>query len=129
MRGSLPDDNFKDKKMNIAVFASGRGSNFAAIIRAAKKGIFKANLALLVCDQPKAGAILKAKRAGIRTALIKREDFASKKDFEAEILKNLREEKIDLIVMAGFMRMLSEEFVQAYAGRIINIHPALLPSF
>ena len=115
--------------MNIAVFASGRGSNFAAIIRAAKKGIFKGTIALLVCDQPKAGAIAKAKRAGIKTALIKREDFTSKKDFEAQILKNLREEKIDLIAMAGFMRMLSPEFVQAYAGRIINIHPALLPSF
>ena len=129
VRGSLPDDDNKDKKMNIAVFASGRGSNFAAIIRAAKKGIFKGTIALLVCDQPKAGAIAKAKRAGIKTALIKREDFTSKKDFEAQILKNLREEKIDLIAMAGFMRMLSPEFVQAYAGRIINIHPALLPSF
>ena len=129
MRGSLPDENNKDKKMNIAVFASGRGSNFAAIIRAAKKGVFKASLALLVCDQPKAGAVLKAKRARIKSALVKRKDFASSKDFESEIIKNLREEKIDLIVMAGFMRMLSPEFVQAYAGRIINIHPALLPSF
>ena len=126
MRRSLPDENNKDKKMNIAVFASGRGSNFAAIIRAAKKGVFKATLALLVSDQPKAGAMLKAKRAGIKVALVKREDS---KDFESEIIKNLREEKIDLIVMAGFMRMLSPEFVQAYAGRIINIHPALLPSF
>ena len=115
--------------VNIAVFASGRGTNFAAIIRAAKKGVFKADLALLVCDQPKAGAIVKAKRAGIKVALIKREDFPGKKEFEEEIIKNLEAEKIGLIVLAGFMRMLSLEFVQRYNGRIINIHPALLPSF
>jgi phosphoribosylglycinamide formyltransferase-1 len=115
--------------VNIAVFASGRGTNFAAIIRAAKKGVFKADLALLVCDQPKAGAIAKAKRAGIKVALIKREDFPGKKEFEEEIIKNLEAQEIGLIVLAGFMRMLSLEFVQRYNGRIINIHPALLPSF
>jgi phosphoribosylglycinamide formyltransferase-1 len=98
-------------------------------IQAVKKGKIKANLALLVCDNPKAGAIGRAKRAGIKLALVKREDFSSKKDFEAKIIEHLRENKIDLIVMAGFMRMLSAEFVGVYKDRIINIHPALLPSF
>ena len=115
--------------MNIAVFASGRGSNFSAIARAHKKAKFKANLTLLVSDNLKAGAIAKAKRAGVKVALVKREDFASKKDFEAAIIEHLEENKIDLIVMAGFMRMLSPEFVNRYKNRIINIHPALLPSF
>ena len=115
--------------MNIAVFASGRGTNFGAIIRAVKRGKIKANLSLLVCDNPKAGAIGRAKRAGIKVALIKREDFASKKDFEAKITQYLAENKIDLIALAGFMRMLSPEFVGRYTGRILNIHPALLPSF
>ncbi len=115
--------------MNIAVFASGRGTNFGAIIRAAKKGKIKANLSLLVCDTPKAGAIGRAKRAGIKIALIKREDFTNKEDFENKIIAHLEENKIDLIVLAGFMRMLSPEFVERYTSRILNIHPALLPSF
>jgi phosphoribosylglycinamide formyltransferase-1 len=115
--------------MNIAVFASGRGTNFGAIIRAVKKGKIKARLSLLVCDNPKAGAIGRAKRAGIKVALVKREDFAAKKDFEAKIIGHLEENKVDLIVLAGFMRLLSPEFVGRYTGRILNIHPALLPSF
>ncbi len=115
--------------MNIAVFASGRGTNFAAVIRAVKKGKIKANLALLVSDNPKAGAVAKAKRAGIKVALVKREDFASKQEFENKIIEHLENEKIDLIVLAGFMRILGPELVQKYTGRILNIHPALLPSF
>jgi phosphoribosylglycinamide formyltransferase-1 len=115
--------------MNIAVFASGRGTNFGAIRRAIKSGKIKANLSLLVCDNPKAGAIGRAKRAGVKLALIKREGFANKKDFEAKIIAHLEENKIDLIVLAGFMRLLSPEFVSKYQGRILNIHPALLPSF
>jgi len=115
--------------VNIAVFASGRGTNFGAIIKATKLGKIKANLSLLVCDNPKAGAIGRAKRAGIKIALVKREDFTDKKDFEAKIIQHLEENKIDLIVLAGFMRMLSPEFVRRYTGRILNIHPALLPSF
>ena len=115
--------------MNIAVFASGRGTNFAAIIRAVKKGAIKANLALLVCDQPGAGAIARAKRAGIKVALVKREGFATKKDFEAKIIQHLEENKIDLIVLAGYMRIVEAELLAKYRGRILNIHPALLPSF
>ena len=115
--------------MNIAVFASGRGTNFGAIIRAVKKGKIKASLSLLVCDNPKAGAIGRAKRAGIKVALVQRKDFATKKDFEAKIVEHLEADKIDLIVLAGFMRLLSPEFVSRYKGRIVNIHPALLPCF
>jgi phosphoribosylglycinamide formyltransferase-1 len=115
--------------MNIAVFASGRGTNFAAIIRAVKKGAIKANLALLVCDQPGAGAIARAKRAGVKVALVKREGFATKKDFEAKIIQHLEENKIDLIVLAGYMRIVGAELLAKYRGRILNIHPALLPSF
>ncbi len=115
--------------MNIAVFASGRGTNFSAIIKAVKKGKIQANLSLLVSDNPAAGAIGRAKRAGIKFALVERKDFAAKGDFEAKIIEYLEENKIDLIVLAGFMRMLSPEFVERYKGRILNIHPALLPSF
>lgn len=115
--------------MNIAVFASGRGTNFSAIVRAVKKGIIKANLSLLICDNPKAAVLTAAARAGIKSALVKRQDFTHKEEFENKIIQCLEEEKIDLIVLAGFMRILSPEFVQKYKGRILNIHPALLPSF
>lgn len=115
--------------MNIAVFASGRGTNFSAIIRATKLGKIKANLSLLVCDNPGAGAIGRAKRAGIKVAKVLREDFATKRDFEAKIIQHLEANKIDLIALAGFMRMLSPEFVNRYKNQILNIHPALLPSF
>ncbi len=115
--------------MNIAVFASGRGTNFQAVIRAVKRGKIKANLALLVSDNPNAQAIQMAKQAGIGVALVERKDFISKKDFEDKIIQYLHESKIELIVLAGFMRVLSPEFVRKYRNRILNIHPALLPSF
>jgi phosphoribosylglycinamide formyltransferase-1 len=127
--GVYPEPKIRENKMNIAVFASGRGTNFGAVIRAVKKGKIKANLSLLVCDNPQAGAIGRAKRAGIKVALVQREDFATKRDFEAKIIEHLETEKIDLIALAGFMRMLSAEFVHRYKGHILNIHPALLPSF
>jgi len=115
--------------MNIAVFASGNGSNFSAIAKARKSGKIKGDLALLVCDNPQAGVIRRAKRAGTRIALVQRKDFISKKDFEEKIIGLLKENNIGLIVLAGYMRILSPEFVEAYRGRIINIHPSLLPSF
>jgi len=115
--------------MNIAVFASGRGSNFTAIIQAAKKGKLKGNLALLICDNHQAGAISRAKRAKIKVAEILREDFASKAEFENKIIRTLKDYKIDLIVLAGFMRLLSPDFVRLYQGRIMNIHPSILPAF
>jgi phosphoribosylglycinamide formyltransferase-1 len=115
--------------MNIAVFASGRGSNFSAIARAIKKGKVRANLALLVCDNPKAAVIAKAKRAGVKIEFVKREGFASRKEFEEAIIAKLKENDIGLICLAGFMRILGEDLIEAYKNRIINIHPALLPSF
>lgn len=120
MRQGLSDENDMGEKMKIAVFASGRGTNFAAIIKAVKSGKIKARLALLVCDNPRARAIERAKKAGIKVALLKR---------EAEIIRALKEDKIGLIVLAGFMRLLSAEFVRKYKGRIMNIHPSLLPAF
>ena len=114
---------------NIAVFASGRGSNFSAIAAAIKNKKVRANLALLVCDNPKAFVLKKAQKAKVKTVLVRRPDFSSKKYFEAEIINRLKENKIDLIVLAGYMRILSAEFVNKYRGRIINIHPSLLPAF
>jgi phosphoribosylglycinamide formyltransferase-1 len=114
---------------NIAVFASGRGSNFSAIAIAVKKRVLKCNISLLVSDNPKAPVLQKAKRARIKTLLVQREDFPTKKEFEDYIIKHLKDNKIDLVVLSGFMRILSPDFVRRYKGRIVNIHPALLPSF
>ncbi len=115
--------------MNIAVFASGRGSNFSAIAKVIRQKKIKANLRILVCDQPQASVIKRAQSAKVRVVLVRREDFASRLDFEEAILQRLKDYKIDLIVLAGFMRVLSPPFVKRYANRIMNIHPSLLPSF
>lgn len=126
----MPDEDDKDKRMkNIAVFASGRGTNFAAIVREVKKGKIKAHLALLLCDQPDAPVLKKAKKFGVKIALVKREGFLTRDAFEEKIIEYLEAEKVDLIVLAGFMRVLGAKLVGAYRNKIINIHPALLPSF
>lgn len=114
---------------NIAVFASGRGSNFEAIAKAVRSGKVKAGLALLVCDNPKAQVLRRAKKFGIKIALVERSQFLSRDAFEEKIIQYLEENKIDLVIMAGFMRMLGPRLIKSYKSRIINIHPALLPSF
>ena len=114
---------------NIAVFASGNGSNFQAIAEASIKGMLKAKLKLLVCDSPRAFVLSRAKKFKVKTCLINPRDYLSKKDFEHEVINALKAERIDLIVLAGFMRILSPDFVKRYKNKIINIHPALLPSF
>lgn len=115
--------------MNIAIFCSGNGTNLQAIIDSHKRGYLKVNLGLVVSDVPTCYALERAKGAGIKTLVVERKHFDSKEEFEREILKNLKKEKIDLIVLAGYMCMLSTDFVKEYEYRILNIHPALLPSF
>jgi phosphoribosylglycinamide formyltransferase 1 len=115
--------------MNLAVFASGRGSNFVAIAKAIKQNKINARLRILVCDQPLAPVVVRAQALGVRVVLIRREDFFRRADFEAAIIRCLENYKVDLIILAGFMRLLSPGFVQRYHNRIINIHPSLLPAF
>jgi len=117
------------RKANIVVFASGTGSNFSAVVRAVKTGVIKANVALLICDNPDAPVINKAVKAKIKTVIIAAKDFPSRDSFEKAVIGVLRSCNADLIVLAGFMRILSPSFVKRYPKRIINIHPALLPSF
>lgn len=115
--------------MNLAVFASGRGSNFSAIAKAIKQGKVKAKLQILVCDKPEALVIKRAQTLGVRVVLVRREDFISRLGFEAAIIQRLKNYKIDLIVLAGFMRLLSPDFVKRYRNRVMNIHPSMLPAF
>jgi phosphoribosylglycinamide formyltransferase-1 len=115
--------------MNIAVFASGRGTNLSAIIRAVKKGKIKANLALVVSDNKRAGALKRARRAGIKALFVDYGKFPSKREYEEEIIRNLEQENIELIVLAGYMRIVGPELIEKYRNKILNIHPAILPSF
>ena len=115
--------------MNIAVFCSGSGTNLQAIIDSQKKGYIKAEIKLVVSDTPGCYALKRAEDSGIKTVVVERKNYKAKKDFEAEIINILKKEGISLIVLAGYMRMLSEDFIRAYENKILNIHPALLPSF
>ncbi|MBU1933416.1 MAG: phosphoribosylglycinamide formyltransferase [Candidatus Omnitrophica bacterium] len=115
--------------MNIAVFCSGNGTNLQAIIDAQKKGFIKADIRLVVLDVAGCFALKRAEKAGIKTFLAEKKNFSSQKGLEAAILKKLKEEKIDLIVLAGYMRLLSPDFIKEYKNKILNIHPSLLPSF
>ena len=114
------------KKMRVAVFVSGSGSNLQAIIDAAIPSI---EIALVFSNNPDAYALKRAENHGIPTLVINHRDFKSREEFEGEILKHLEPLGIELIVLAGFMRILSPVLVRAYANRMINLHPALLPSF
>ena len=115
--------------MNIAVFCSGNGTNFQAIVDSVKKGEIKARIAVMVCDNPKAYAIVRAKNEGIKTLVLQMKDFKDREAFQGEIVKYLEKEEIELIVLAGYMKMLTPAFIRRYKNRILNIHPALLPSF
>lgn len=113
----------------IAVFASGSGSNFQALVDAAKANQLSCEIALMVCDKPGAYAIERADKEGIPSLVISPKDYASKVDYEKEILQKLNESEVELIVLAGYMRLIGETLLSAYEGRIVNIHPSLLPSF
>ena len=116
-------------KKNIAIFASGRGSNFEAIAKAVKRGSLKTNLALVICDKSDALVLDKARKAKVKVELVERKCFGTRSEFENEIIQILKKNKVDLVVLAGFMRVLSSDFIKEYRNKIINIHPSLLPAF
>jgi phosphoribosylglycinamide formyltransferase-1 len=113
----------------LAVFASGSGTNFEAIAQACADGRIQASVALLVCDKPGAYVLERAKRFGVETFVFTPKAYARKADFEREIAGRMDALGIDLVCLAGYMRILGEEMLSRYKGRIINIHPSLLPSF
>jgi len=113
----------------LAVFASGTGTNFVAIAKACAEGVLDARVVLMVCDRPGAAVIDRALEMGVETFVFSPRDYASKADFEAQIVRLLDERKVDLVCLAGYMRIVGETLLGAYEGKIINIHPSLLPSF
>lgn len=117
-------------KAKIAVLVSGGGTNLQALINAQNKGIINSGeIKLVVSNNSNAYALERAKKADIDTAIVLKKDFATQLDFEAKIIEKLEEYNIDLIVLAGFMSILSESFTSRYSNRIINVHPSLIPSF
>ena len=118
-----------NNKVNLAVLVSGGGTNLQALINAQKSGIITSGeIKLVVSSNKNAYALKRAENAGIKTAVCERKDF-SQKAFEDNILNALEKEKIEVIVLAGFMSILSADFVKRYPERIINVHPSLIPSF
>lgn len=115
--------------MNIAVFVSGSGTNLQAIIDAISRGEIKAKIALVVSDNKDAYALVRAKKANIETFVLSAKGFKTREDYDKEIIKELEKRSVRLVVLAGFMRLLSPYFVRQYKNKIMNIHPALLPSF
>ena len=113
----------------IAVFASGTGSNFQAIQEAILRNEINAEISLLVSDRPKSKVLLKAEKYNIECFSFKSKEYKSKDDYELEILEKLHEAKVDLIVLAGYMRLIGNVLLEKFPKRIINIHPSLLPSF
>ncbi|HEX5352393.1 MAG TPA: formyltransferase family protein, partial [Trichococcus sp.] len=113
--------------MRIAVFASGNGSNFQAIAEAIASGEVDATIAFLFCDKPNAYAIERANQYNIPVISFTPKGFEDRIAYENEILKHLAEEKVDLVVLAGYMRIVGPTLLKAYADRIVNIHPSLLP--
>ena len=118
------------EKTKIAVLVSGGGTNLQAIIDAQRSGIIKSGeVVLVLSNNASAYALERAKKAGIRTAVVLKKECADAAEFEDRILNTLRENGIELVVLAGFMSILHQAFVDAYPERIINVHPALIPSF
>jgi len=116
--------------MNIAVFVSGNGSNLQALIEAQKKGdLDNGRITLVVSDRPGVLALKRAEEAGIKTFILEPGAYGTREAYDREISRELEKQKTGLIVLAGFMRMLSAYFVKKYEGRILNIHPSLLPAF
>ena len=117
-------------KAKIAVLVSGGGTNLQALIDAEKSGIIKSGtISLVISSNPDAYALERAAKADIKTAVAHKKTFATRDEFEKKIISFLEEENIDIIVLAGFICILSENFTAKYANRIINVHPSLIPSF
>lgn len=116
-------------KARIAVLVSGGGTNLQALIDAQSSVLQSGEIALVISNRSKAYALERAKNAGIKTAVITKKMCGSQEEFERKLIETLEEKNIDLIVLAGFMTILSPLFTSRYPRRIINVHPSLIPSF
>ncbi len=117
------------KRLKLAILASGRGSNFIALNEAIQTGKLNADICVLLSDQAEAPALNKAMGLGIKAVHINPRNYSSRDEYEAEMVKVLKAQDVDIVVLAGYMRLVGRVLLQAYKLRVLNIHPALLPSF
>lgn len=115
--------------LTLGILASGRGSNFQSIIDSIASGFLKANIAVLITDNSDAYAIERARKHNIDSLVLKPRDFTNKDAYYAHIARELKERGVELVVLAGFMRVIGKALIDQYKNKIMNIHPALLPSF
>jgi phosphoribosylglycinamide formyltransferase-1 len=115
--------------LNLGVLVSGVGSNLQAILDAIGAGTLNARVKVVIANRPGAQALERARAAGISALTIPHKDFADREAFDRALAQALREAEVNWVVLAGFMRVLTPEFLSSYPGRIINIHPSLLPAF
>ncbi len=113
----------------IAVFASGEGTNFEAIVAATERGELDARVALVVCDRPGARVVERAAAHGVETWVFAPKEWGSKEAYEREIVRRLDAAGVELVCLAGYMRIVGDTLLEAYGGRIVNVHPSLLPAF
>ena len=119
-----------EPKIRVAVLVSGGGTNLQAILDAAHSGmIHSAEVVLVVSSQPGVYALERAKRAGVPSAVLRKQELGGQAGFETALLEQLRAYRVDLIVLAGFLSILSNDFTSQYDHRILNVHPSLIPSF
>ncbi|MDD4600668.1 Phosphoribosylglycinamide formyltransferase [bioreactor metagenome] len=116
-------------KTVLGVLASGRGSNLQAILDAIDANQIRAEVGVVISDKPTAAALVRAKEHGIPAVCIDRKQFDSRAEFGKALAEVIEKHQVDLVVLAGFMRILDPDFIRLFSGRIMNIHPALLPSF
>jgi phosphoribosylglycinamide formyltransferase-1 len=116
-------------RKRVAILISGRGSNMAALIAAAASPDYPAEIVLVVANRADAGGIAVARAANIEAQVIPSANFADRAAFEAEVTRQLESHRVEIVCLAGFMRVLSPSFVRRWQGRLINIHPSLLPAF
>jgi phosphoribosylglycinamide formyltransferase 1 len=116
-------------KLRLGILASGGGTNLQAIIDRIQDGTLNAEIALILSNKPAAGALQRGRQAGIPTLCIDQRHYKDRLDFDRAMVAGLTEANVDLVVLAGFMRLISHEFLDAFSDRIMNIHPALLPAF
>ena len=116
------------RRARVAILISGRGSNMAALIEAARSPDFPAEIALVLANKRDAGGLETARSAGIATEIVESKAYGDRAAFEAAMQERLAEHRIELVCLAGFMRILSPPFVESWRGRLLNIHPSLLPA-
>ena len=117
------------EKLRLVILISGRGSNLQAILDQAGSGELPVQIQAVISNRPDVQGLIRAHQAGVKTLVLNHKDFASRADFDAELRRLIDEHTPDLLVLAGFMRIFTSAFVEHYQGRMVNIHPSLLPKF